>query len=403
MLSLPSVPTMLEGILTFLSQYPILEKDTASMTLWRTTCETEWSYSIVPYLSEQEVPVANRLLDMVLDSYTHFIQLLESYEHSTSSTWSLASRQASIQSLLERPQIEQRSESWYQDALGLLSASQFHGILKPTRTRGQLVLQKASCIPIDSSARRTVVATNDLTPFTWGIRFEPVVRHIYEHLTSTKVIDLGRLKHPVDPRLAASPDGLVVEGPPHRLGRFVEFKAPVTRPILQKVPEEYRTQMQIQMEVGSVEECDYLEVKFQSQYKDKQCEPPTSDAVYRGTIFIIGNEEGIPLRYEYSPLNPTPSWTLTLELTEQVLETIPWSTSKWFLLPVGRSRPWFASVQPAIVSFWEDVAKAKEGTFVLPPSNRKTKEPHCNVLEETTETTETTEPTLEEQTSPIVE
>ena len=92
------------------------------------------------------------------------------------------------------------------------------------------------------------MTTQDLNPFTWGIRFEPIVKQIYQALTGTRVVDLGRLKHKTDKRLAASPDGLIIEGPDQRLSRFVEFKAPVTRKILSIVPEDYMAQMQIQME-----------------------------------------------------------------------------------------------------------------------------------------------------------
>jgi hypothetical protein len=56
-------------------------------------------------------------------------------------------------------------------------------------------------------------------------------------------------------------------------------------------------------------------------------------------------------------------------------------------MTVGRSRTWFESVQPAIQSFWEDVAKAKEGLFVLPPSSRKVKEVQCKIVDDSTDET----------------
>lgn len=333
-------------------------------------------------LTKEESLYGSEIFTILTDAYKHFMELVEEKKQQTTSKWSLEDRKKTIEALRSRPQIEQRTDDWYLDALGLLSASQFSSILKSSRTRGQIVLQKAICTPIDVGNRRTVVLTDDLNPFTWGIRFEPVVKQIYQDLTKTILIDLGRLKHQKDPRIAASPDGLVVEGPDHRLGRFVEFKAPVTRKIIQKVPEDYMMQMQIQMEVGSVEECDYLEVKFQSLYP--KLIPDTvisANATYRGRIAIIGDEEGHLLRYEYSPLQE-PAWQPTLQGTEQVLELIPWWTSDWFLKTVPRSRSWFESVQPAIETFWKDVQKAKEGTFVLPPSSRKTKEPVCQITDE---------------------
>jgi len=375
------VQIMIPNVLDFISQHPIYNTDAASIKEWRSNCEASWKLTI-----SEEIPVAeyiygSTILATFLDSYENLMELVDEKKRTTVQSWSLDHRRAAIQSLLSRPQIEQRTDEWYTDALGLLSASQFSTILKTSRTRGQLVLEKAICAPIDTSNRRTVVFTDDLNPFTWGIRFEPVVKQIYQHLTNTVVVDLGRLKHPKDPRLAASPDGLIKEGPDTRLGRFVEFKAPVTRPIINKVPEEYIVQMQIQMEVGCVEECDYLEVKFNSKYKTLPFIDRPADAKYFGTIYGIGDIEGRILRYEYSPLM-NDIWTPLIQENEQILDKIPWWTSTWYLTTIGRSRSWFESVQPAVESFWADVKKAKEGTFLLPESTRKRKEPVCKIIED---------------------
>jgi hypothetical protein len=171
---------------------------------------------------------------------------------------------------------------------------------------------------------------------------------------------------------------MVIAGPEDRYGRFVEFKAPVTRKIINVVPKDYITQMQIQMEVGDVEECDYLEVKFISAYGTKT--PDTNEGKFYGEIYIIGVEDQ-PVRYEYSDLNMK-NMPLILDDSETILETIPWVSNEFYLTTVGRSRSWFASVQPAIESFWSDVECAKAGTFVLPESSRKRKDVVCMLVEE---------------------
>ena len=324
------VQYMFTNIIQFLSQYPLNGTDSASIEEWKKSCLAAWTYSVESFLSNQEAAYSATIFSTLLANFDQLAQLIETKKRQTTTLWSMEARRASIQSLLSRPQFEQRTEAWYLDALGLLSASQFSIILKNTRSRGQLVLQKAICTPIDTNARKTVVLTEDLNPFTWGIRFEPVVKQIYQHLTSTNVVDLGRLKHVDDPRLAASPDGLVVEGPDQTIGRFVEFKAPVTRQIVNKVPEEYMAQMQIQMEVGSVEECDYLEVKFQSKYNASTWSEMPDDAAYKGLIYVVADQEDQLLRYEYSPLQRI-DWSPSIQENEQVVETIPWWTSKWFL------------------------------------------------------------------------
>jgi hypothetical protein len=353
-------------ILEYVSEKPIHAVDSLSMYEWRLDCEAEWE-DITEFL---ELPPSS-LLETIMDA---FCDLAEKSEEIP--PWSLEDRKKSIEILLLRPQVEQRTESWYLEAQKMLTASQFSTILQTGLTRGKLVLEKAEG-KTDTSQRRTVVLSSDLNPFTWGIRFEPIVKQIYCDITKTVVKDMGRLKHFTDPRLAASPDGMVIEGPDERLGRFVEFKAPVTRVLNQTVPKDYMTQMQIQMEVGGVEECDYFEVKFISTFRQKTPELPTI-AKYYGDIHIINNEELI--RYEYSPLN-TKGWLPELKPNEEIIETIPWVTNEFFMKPIPRSRAWFSSVQPIIESFWRDVEFAKKGEYILPESSRKRKM-ECKIIDE---------------------
>jgi hypothetical protein len=367
---------MLQNVAEFLSNHPLADTDALSMEEWKRSCEAEWSLLANESFTRDEEAYGSSLLATFLSAYAD----LASQVATRKCNWSLEHRRAALERLLAAPQIEQRTEAWYLDAVGLLSASQFHTILKPGRTRGLVVLQKASVEPPDSSVRRTCVPTQEMNAFTWGIRFEPIIKQIYQDLTATKVAELGRLRHTTDRRIAASPDGLVVEGPEDRIGRFVEFKAPVTRKLLSIIPEEYMSQMQIQMEVGEVEECDYLEIKFQSAYGSKQSAPSNPEThKYYGNIFLVGDPEvNESLKYIYSPLN-------NLEWKPDgatILETIPWCTSEWYMKTVGRSRSWFAAVQPAIELFWEDVAKAKRGEFILKESTRKPKEAKCLIVDD---------------------
>ena len=302
-------------------------------------------------------------------------------------------RQASIQRLLSLPQVPQRTEDWYEESRSILSASQYETIFKPPRTRGHLVMEKAG-LTIKPRNFKNVVRTEDISAFTWGIRFEPVVKMLYEDMTQTTVADLGRLRHSRNPKLGASPDGLVTEDRTEQkecLGRFVEFKAPVSRVINRdKIPEGYWMQMQIQMEVGDVEECDYLEVTFASAYKTPYVSPEsTCNPPYYGIIALIRTpvpktytswetgetltEEGEDLRYAYSPLNADASWEPTLNDKETVLERIPWHVETFSKTTVKRDREWYETKgNPTEALFWADVEAAKAGTWTLPESSRKT-------------------------------
>jgi len=340
------------------------------MSQWKSDCENEWELLSETFIEPHEKTKFINLLDVYLNAYCDL-----SFQYAN--LWPTARRKESVDLLINRPQVEQRTDAWYEQAKHMLTASNFAIILQKGLTRGKLVLEKARGL-VDTSQRKTVSLTIDLNPFMWGIRFEPVVNQIYCDLTKTVVKEMGRLRHKTDPKLAASPDGMVIEGPIERYGRFVEFKAPVTRKLLNTIPKDYTVQMQIQMEVGDVEECDYLEVKFQSAYGQKP--PPEKECKkYYGEIYIIGNQEEIPLRYEYSQLNTLDSKP-TLQESELILETVFWTTDEYYLTTVKRSREWFQSVQPAIESFWKDVESAKQGTFVLPESLRVKKDALCMIV-----------------------
>jgi hypothetical protein len=338
-------------ILDFLSTRPVYGLSEPNLNKWKADCLKDW----------------NLILENFLNSSTP-----------TKIAWTDEQRKLNVESLITRPQVAQRTDAWYTESQALITASQFSLILKDNLTRGKLVVEKA-CGKLDTAPRRTVVLTMDLNPFTWGIRFEHVVNQIYCNLTKTVTRDMGRLKHQNDPRLAASPDGMVVSGPPERYGRFVEFKAPVTRKLTQEIPKEYVIQMQIQMEVGDVEECDYLEVRFNSAYETKVPAMPTRSTYY-GEIYVIGKDD-LPIRYMYSELN-TLGKPPILENDETILETVPWTTSEFYLTTVERSKSWFESVKPKIDSFWKDVESAKQGTFVLPESSRKRKDTMCMIIDE---------------------
>lgn len=294
-------------------------------------------------------------------------------------------QELTIERLLSAPQVEQRTAEWYEESLQILSGSQYATIFKTPRTRGHLVLEKAGLVKREFTPKN-VVYTEDISAFTWGIRFEPVVKAIYEDMTQSTVKDLGRLRHSTNPKLGASPDGLVTTG--ERMGRFTEFKAPVSRGIQQeKIPEDYWIQMQIQMEVGDVEECDYFEVQLVSRYKQPYV-PPTNEPQYKGRVYLVRTavprtyvhyetgeqvtDEGEVLRYEYSPVNPEDSWAPQLGEKDEIAEVIPWHMETYQLKTVKRDREWYQTKGiPAEATFWTDVEAAKAGTWTLPESSRK--------------------------------
>jgi len=153
---------------------------------------------------------------------------------------------------------EQRTEDWFQQRLGKVTASSLHKVLARTKTgygadRGnyltQLVLER---ITGTKSEGFTSAAMQ------WGIDQEPFARAAYEAHHGVLVDEVGFMQHPTIEASGASPDGLVgADG-------MVEIKCPDSKTALEcwlsadPVESKYFTQMQWQMACAGRFWCDYV-------------------------------------------------------------------------------------------------------------------------------------------------
>ena len=92
---------------------------------------------------------------------------------------------------------------------------------------------------------------------------------IYEKIHNTKVGEFGCIKHDNLSFLKASPDGINIDPKNKLYGRMLEIKNPTTRKISGVPKKEYWVQMQIQMEVWDLNECDFLETSFK-EYENEE-------------------------------------------------------------------------------------------------------------------------------------
>ena len=279
--------------------------------------------------------------------------------------------------LINCEQIEQRTPAWYAQTQNVLTASEISTIFSTAYARGQLVMSKA-LPPNDSRPQQQIAVQSDrMSPFDWGIRFEPVIKQIYEYKYGSEVKELGRIVHPdSSTRCAASPDGLVYSSKDDlKTGRLVEIKCPVTRVINDKIPNDYYCQMQLQMEVTGAPVCDYIEAKIVSTYsKSIDQAQYYGPYQYHGKIYLVeaATEFGIKYEYKYSPLNELSNdWQPTILENENVLEIIPWYIYSWNEVEVKRDTAWFETLRILLTNFWSDVEKAKSGDYMQPESTRK--------------------------------
>ena len=279
---------------------------------------------------------------------------------------------AYLDELIGRKQLEQRTTAWYQQMATIISASELGKLHGSSRERAKLVISKT--VPYPDRNQSLTSFSNKMSPFDWGIKFEPVVKQIYENKYGTTIKELGRLSHPTDPRCTASPDGLIYHCPLNqRTGRLIEIKCPVTREIKENnpPPPDYYSQMQMQLQVTGLSICDYVEAGITSRYNNRNIEDITSP--YSGFVALVryaepkGNQE---FYYVYSPLNVDNNWTPDIKQEEEIIEIIPWKLKQWNEQLVRRNEEWWVALQPALNSFWEDVEKAKHGEFTIPESSR---------------------------------
>jgi hypothetical protein len=328
-------------------------------------------------------------------------QVLEKFlQAAKSSSWNNQSPEDRLQyakSVLERPQIPQRTPAWYEQGKQVLTASEFSGLFGTPRAVGQLVLHKvpAALVPPGtegpSQTNRLACRSCDMGPFDWGIRFEPVLKQVLSSSSfwGVEIAEAGRILSATDPNLAASPDGiLLAASDPLRVGRLLELKCPITRKIGAGIPFDYWCQMQIQMEVTGIGECEYVEAKFESLTKTISELAPLPEGapkpIAEGQFWLFQNENTLEMRYAYTDDERydlhIPGWIQ--------IEMIPWRLIALYTETIVRDTTWYASTEEKRAAFWKDVQKARAGTYVAAPSSKSprvvvTKEPaSCQILDD---------------------
>jgi putative phage-type endonuclease len=280
-----------------------------------------------------------------------------------------------LDELLTRKQTEQRTPEWYAQSSTIISASELSNLFASPYQRGKFVLSKT--VPPMIRNQSLATFSDRMSAFDWGIRFEPVVKLIYEHKHHATIKELGRLAHPEQPRCTASPDGLIyTAADPLKRGRLIEIKCPVSRIMDGSIPAEYYAQMQMQLHVTGLRACEYVEASFSSAYHGTPLKE--GPGLYHGFVALLRREQRTAdqqeFYYIYSPVNAQADWTPMIE-TDEIIEMIPWRLLEWSEQTVQRNAVWWEDTQRLIDAFWDDVEKAKRGEFVAPESTRKAKKP----------------------------
>ena len=228
-----------KDLITLLENWLSDPDDYVQLEQWKESAHTiAWTFEF----SEKE----QSYIDTIIDMYEALFKKI--IDKSSVIDVSGCPSKEYLDELIGRKQVEQRTPEWYKQMTTIISASELGNLFGSAYQRAKFVVSKTLPYPMRSQPLATL--SDRMSAFDWGIRFEPVVKQIYEYKYSVTLKELGRMYHQTDPRCCASPDGLIYDCPKkERTGRLIEIKCPVTRIANGSVPKEYYDQMQMQLHV----------------------------------------------------------------------------------------------------------------------------------------------------------
>jgi hypothetical protein len=217
---------------------------------------------------------------------------------------------------------------------------------------------------------------------------------LYEYLFDTTIEEFGCIKHPRYDFLGASPDGININENSNRFGRLLEIKNIVNREISGIPKTEYWVQMQLQMEVCNLNECDFLETRFK-EYENEELFlsdgdfNSSNDKLDKGIIMYFSQKNGVP-KYIYKPLTMNKEdfdiWEVEMmnyyqEKDLTWIRNIYWKLEELSCVLVLRNKLWFDCVIYDIRNFWNIIIHERENGFEHRKAKKRLK---TEVIEEKT-------------------
>jgi len=348
-------------------------------------------------LTDKELEELEEVIEYAVEQY-FMIMPPRSYEDSIIlSKPDIATIQPKLDYLISKPQPTQRTLEWYQTRHNLLTASNAYKAFENQNVKNQLIYEK--CQPLISKERlesSTPQQVNVNTTLHWGQKYEPLSVLIYEHIYNTKVGDFGCIPHDTYKFIGASPDGINIDKSSTRFGRMLEIKNIVNREIDGIPKKEYWIQMQMQMETCDLNECDFLETKFQEypsseEFLNDGQFAKTLQNQQKGIIMYFSKSDGNP-KYIYMPLSIETWDDFELWETKTIDENqdLTWITNCYWKLEiiscvlVPRNKQWFESNVSQLIEIWDTILKERESGYEhRAPQKRVTKsKEETNILKQ---------------------
>jgi putative phage-type endonuclease len=274
-----------------------------------------------------------------------------------------------MQYLRSKPQPDQRTKEWYEFRNNLITASNAYKAFENENTQNQLIYEKCNCIKKMEISNDQNILNNDNnfvnvnSTLHWGQKYEKVSVMFYEDKYKTLVEDFGCIQHDTYKFIGASPDGINKDKNSLRYGRMLEIKNIINREIDGIPKKEYWIQMQLQMEVCNLPECDFLETQFTEYdcFSDYNNDNNDSESnIFKGFIMYFANPDGTPF-YIYKPLNmldcDSEQWEQDninnqLLLNRTWIKNCYWKLEKWSCVLVLRNKQWFEQNVNVLQHIW---------------------------------------------------
>jgi putative phage-type endonuclease len=285
---------------------------------------------------------------------------------------------AELKELLKLPLMKQRTTEWFDARKTRLTASDLYDAIKVSRDSSdssvsiKLAKKKANIVAADT------INYNAIPALKWGTMFEPMATRCYsQKMNDILIHDFGLICDTNNEHFGASPDGI------NELGIMLEIKCPYSRKIVDGViPDKYKMQIQGQLAVCKLKECDYIECIFKSLESEEEylcidgdaaVSHGTAHGTAHGVIAEFYNRAGEYVYY-YSEPNRTPAECLAdiRKIADNIISGVSSSEEKlkfskytyWRLdemiiqRVVFNAREW-ETIIPKINSFWEKVEEYK--------------------------------------------
>lgn len=237
-----------------------------TVTLIKGSCDkTSIKNAIEGYYSQCHVPkdLVKNICEMVLlnDEYVnHSFEIhADKYIDET-----FIRREKRVKYLKSVPQPEQKSVEWLEMRKSCLTATKIASVINEDKNEGPFETLMDKC------GRGVPFSSNMFTHH--GVKYEPIANAIYAYRHNVEVEEYGLLIHEKYSFIGASPDGicdshlLSRNGLSKIVGRLLEIKCPKLRVIQTEgeldgdiVPHYYWVQVQMQLEVTDLDECDFLQ------------------------------------------------------------------------------------------------------------------------------------------------